>query len=94
MVCRTFMREFIAVGSASGLTKISVARDIHSQQDCCLATAFSICFVKTRLSLRSKLGKPLWSTKLCIDERTFCLNSAKCSLIFFYISIYFYIFCP
>ena len=46
--------------------------------DSSLATAFFTFFVTNRSSLPSKLGKPLWSTKSCIDEYTFCLNSAKC----------------
>ena len=48
---------------------------IYSVSDSSLANAFFIIFVANRLPCQ--LGKPLWSTKSCINEHTFCLNSAK-----------------
>ena len=65
-VCYTYIWKLIAVWSASGLTKISVV---------CLTRVwqpFFIFFVTIRSSYPYKLGKPLKSTKSCIDEHTFC----------------------
>ena len=69
LVCCTYMCEIIAIWSASGLSKKSPL--LYSLSDSTLVTTFFIFFVTNRSNLLSKLGKPLWSTKFCVDECTF-----------------------
>ena len=68
--------NFHLVGVRSDENLRSPLLHSHSLSDSSLATAFFIFFVTNRSNLPSKLGKSFWSTKLCIDERTFCLHSA------------------